>query len=1087
MSGCPPPSELEAFAAGERDDPRLRAHIESCAACRSGVEDIRENQRFLSRAGDALRGAMLTAPPPESDDVPGYRLIEEVARGGQGVVFRALQAQTKRPAAVKMLLGGGFVTERARVRFEREIELAASLRHPSIVSVFESGFTAGGRRYVAMEFVDGVPIDEYARERAGGDWGSRAWVERVSRLFVEVADGVGFAQSSGVIHRDLKPSNILVDRSGRPRVLDFGLARGGENSPDDTTVTIGFAGTPAFAPPEQLSGESGRATAMGDVYSLGVTMYVTLTGRFPYPVDGPLAGVIRHVTQSEPVPPSRHVTAIPVDLETIILKSLAKEPARRYPGVQPMGEDIGRWLRGEAIDARRDSALYVLGKLAQRHLVSVMAGVVVLLTVLASIIGLALLVGDLDLARRDAEAALSDSVVQRGRLMGASGDLERAESMLWDEAFRAGMGTGAGMCFKGSAASIRSAWSLVEFYARLPRRSRESIGHPPVSIGSDTSAGVFCVFDRSGSRSRWSNEGQALDRTPSFIRDTEGFGAWASAGDRIIAVVKGGSVVVRDVVDGVDLAGPAPWHGGTVVRLNHDATLLVTIDRETTGLVRLLDAATFSEIARFEDRAYSASFARPRGSEVLLIGTTNPDPGVLIRKPPDWQITDRLSIPAEAVYTSPSGVRSPVLMADGRHLAASYDENIMLYDLSSSAPRLAYTGTLASAVVSLAVDESGTVLAAGGLNGEVAWFSLPGLEPLGWLDHGTQADVVSIIRDPLRVVVVDHRGRVSIYDTEDRPWLKRVPVSSLTIASVAVAPDGTSAWGDAGGKLSIRSPGGELVVIRAHRGEINSVSFSPDGGTVLTGGADGAIHIWQPDGTLTGSITVDAGRIWSAVYSPDGRSIAAGCDGGRVLVWDRVGAPPRVFETGGDRVPTVAFSPDGATLLGATIKAGAVVWDVRDGSVIKKLDEHGVFTRAAAFSPDGRWIVTGGDDRTVRVWNATTGERLRVIEGLPWGPFDLAFHPDGTIVFAVGRGGEVLVLDSEAGVEVATLDVHEKLVFSVAVAPGGTSLLTSGQDPWIGEIDIDRLRRYIRGNEPYWRKTLRPAPAPGGSGRASRE
>lgn len=427
---CPSPRDLERLAqsdaeergarlAGSVPDPDIagiRAHVAECETCAETIREIIENQRFLGHAAGMLAEVIDAPlpprePPTDPGFVRGFELLDEISRGGQGVVYRAVQTATKRPAAVKMLLGGAFATERQRQRFEREIEIAARLRHPNIVSVFESGTASDGSPFVAMEFVEGVSLERFVRERhADARRSDRARIDEAVGLVGMIASGVGHAHTSGVIHRDLKPSNILVDTSGNPRVLDFGLARPLDTSRDVST-THEFVGTPAFASPEQLAGDPASVDARTDVYALGLILYSVLTGTHPYPCDGTLAELARHAISTEPTPPSRHVPRLPMDIETITLKCLSKDRTRRYANASALASDIDDYLHGRPISARRDSTMYVLQRLAMKHRIPAIACVLVAITIVASTVTLAVLAKDLA-DKRDELQKVSDFQAQ---------------------------------------------------------------------------------------------------------------------------------------------------------------------------------------------------------------------------------------------------------------------------------------------------------------------------------------------------------------------------------------------------------------------------------------------------------------------------------------------------------------------------------------------------------------------------------------------------------------------------------------------------------------------------------------------------
>jgi len=220
-------------------------------------------------------------------EIPGYEILEEIHRGGQGIVYRAVQLGTKREVALKVMLEGPLADEVTRRRFEREVELAASLRHPNIVTILDSGVSQG-RYYFAMEYIDGLRLDRYLAQ-------VRPSLRQTLQLFVKICEAVNFAHQRGVIHRDIKPPNILVDWAGEPHVLDFGLAKplqtadARESTVAVVSVSGQLLGTVAYMSPEQTLGGQ-NVDVRSDVYSLGVVFYEALLGQLPYSVEGPLGG-----------------------------------------------------------------------------------------------------------------------------------------------------------------------------------------------------------------------------------------------------------------------------------------------------------------------------------------------------------------------------------------------------------------------------------------------------------------------------------------------------------------------------------------------------------------------------------------------------------------------------------------------------------------------------------------------------------------------------------------------------------------------------------------------------------------------------
>ncbi len=352
-----------------------------------------ESDEWMERVREAETPATLGCVGP-------YELIEEVSRGGQGIVYRARQPGTKREIAVKRLLAGSFATPAMLRRFEREVELAASLNHPNIVTVFGIEIV-DGQPLLAMEWIDGVPISEWA---TGGESGRRS-PKQIASMMHDVCDAVRHAHQHGVIHRDLKPSNILVDQDGVPRVLDFGLARpinteaeGGHT----VTLTEQFVGTPAYASPEHLRSGTSAVDVRSDVYSLGLVLYNALTGTLPYDVTGDLPDVFHRIEHAEPIRPSSVAPHLDREIESIVLKALVKEKERRYQSVDLLVEDLRCYVHGEPVSAHAPSTFYHMRKIVKRHRWPVAFIVALFALVTGSAIWMSVLYGRARLAERQA-------------------------------------------------------------------------------------------------------------------------------------------------------------------------------------------------------------------------------------------------------------------------------------------------------------------------------------------------------------------------------------------------------------------------------------------------------------------------------------------------------------------------------------------------------------------------------------------------------------------------------------------------------------------------------------------------------------
>ncbi|MEM6691470.1 MAG: serine/threonine-protein kinase, partial [Planctomycetota bacterium] len=327
-----------------------------------------------------------------------YQIVRELNRGGQGVVYEAIRKETNEKVAIKFLLSGPFASQDVKLRFRREVELVESLRHPGIVRILDSGL-ASGHQYYVMSFVEGTHLDEYACEHC------QTIDDRV-RLFIRICEAIQHAHSYGVIHRDLKPSNILVDNEGMPHVVDFGLARDTERDSDETlklSMTGQVMGTMSYMSPEQAAGNHSQTEVSSDVYSLGVMLYQVLADDLPYELGNGVAEDIQTIQTASPKSLRGREPHVAGDLETIVRKTLSKEKSRRYLTAGALAEDLERFLDGKPIDAKRDSPLYVLNKVAKRHWITALTAAS-LISLLAMSLVISLILWQRARSARNAEA-----------------------------------------------------------------------------------------------------------------------------------------------------------------------------------------------------------------------------------------------------------------------------------------------------------------------------------------------------------------------------------------------------------------------------------------------------------------------------------------------------------------------------------------------------------------------------------------------------------------------------------------------------------------------------------------------------------
>jgi hypothetical protein len=350
----------------------------ACAWCGTPVAAPTLTHAPAAADAPTLDAGPRPAPDPRRWSIPGYEIHAELGRGGMGVVYRAREVGLDREVALKVLLSGAHAGASERARFRAEAEAAAAVRHPYTVQVFRVG-EHQGLPYLALELVPGGTLADRLK---GGPLPAAEAVALVEKA----ARGVAAAHAAGIAHRDVKPANILLTADGEPKVADFGLVR---REDSELTATGAVMGTPAYMAPEQARGDTKAVGPAADVWALGVILYQALTGRSPFLADTP-ADTIRNVLEVDPIAIRKVRPGVAKDLQSVCLKSLEKDPKRRYASAAELADDLGRHQRGEAVTARRPPVLARVARRAARYRVPAAIAAAVLVAAVGTAVVLSL-------------------------------------------------------------------------------------------------------------------------------------------------------------------------------------------------------------------------------------------------------------------------------------------------------------------------------------------------------------------------------------------------------------------------------------------------------------------------------------------------------------------------------------------------------------------------------------------------------------------------------------------------------------------------------------------------------------------------
>ena len=1023
---------------------------------------------------DATDPALVFPLGVETTALGDYDLLDEIARGGMGVVYRARQRRLGRIVAVKVLAAGEFAGAEARRRFRVEAEAVARLQHPGIVAIHDVG-EGEGLPWLSMDFVAGGNLAALVREQP-------LPARQAADYVRAIAEAVQHAHDHGVLHRDLKPSNILLDPETGPRVTDFGIARCADA--DEHTRTGEVLGSPGYTAPEQAFG--GTADARTDVYGLGALLYHLLTARPPF--QGPtLDSIVLQLREADPLAPRRLNPAVPRDLETICLRCLRKEPAHRYTTAREVAEDLARFQNGESIRARPVSHLEKAWRWCRRR-----PAIAALLALLAVVGTFSIFI--IERARRSESGARdrAESASRQLREMNTrlADSLDAAELDRADDLFRSGESSDA-----------------LALLARLVRRSPE-YRIATARLASALWQGDFAML----LPPPFSTGGQVIGLQ--FLRDehtllactSKGIATWDAAtgrrllefekdGSRISATVLspdertlaawdtdlGKSVRLFDVATGRECAPPIPHTGWLhAVAFSPDSTRLVMVGSDAPAQIR--DARTGQKSGE--------PLAHPPG---LWCAVFSPDGETIVtcagRTVRWWEARSQMLRSESAPLDSEA--RLLRFSPDGRWLLAVCVSGTTRF-LSTTDGQLAGLPMLhADELRAVTFSPDGRrVLTASNDHTARVW-SVPGGEPLTLpMRHRDSVNFACFSADGARIATCSSDHTTRVWDSQTGRPLTQPFRHFEQPRAAAFTPDGDTLY--AGGADSVvvrwdlRALGGPSATLRGERAE-----FSRDGSRVVAAavgpvvwenatfrrlavGSDGAtLARLSPNGRSVALVAGGGLKIRSLAadtadiaispsafiedicFSPDGHRIATGSRDGAVRVWATAdGAPvaPPIPHDG--PVTIVRFSPDGRTLLTATHsprpaardREAAYLWDAVTGRLIGHPMEHLDNLLGAEFSPDGALVVTASDDNTARVWDAHTGAPVSPELRQKRSIVSVAFSPDSTRVATASLDGTARIWSARTGTVLARALPHDDHVNDVQFSPDGRRIATASHD-----------------------------------------
>jgi WD40 repeat protein len=1070
----------------------LRRRLEEGVAC------MRHLRRWWP-AGHAPEGARADGdgqPPACPFQTLGrFQVRRELGRGTFGLVFLAYDPQLCREVALKVPRPEALVAPELRDRFLREARAAAALNHPNLVHVYETG-AVGPVCYIASAYCPGTTLAAWLKER---DPAAVVPVRPAAALLATLAEAVEHAHGRGVVHRDLKPSNVLLEPvpGGAadaldfvPRIADFGLAKVLADGNTSATWSGTLVGTPVYMAPEQAAGKSKEIGPAADVYALGTILYELLAGHPPFHGETVL-DVLEQVCCREPVPPSRLRPGVPRDLETICLKCLQKESARRYPSAQALADDLRRFLAGKPVVAKAVGLVERGWKWARRRPA---------LAVLAGISGIALI--GLLIVSLWYNGRLHDerdrAVEQEGIARQREADARRLEGLAHRHLYAAHLNLAQRAA---DAGRVDRVLDLLE--GQRPRAGEEDLrGFEWYYLWR------FCHGERFAWRARPADDDRAPrswvlapDGQTAATADGPDIKLWDVTTGRELGTLSGHLQKVRDVgftADGRTLVSAAGdgtarlwdvstrrlratfgWHPYGVIHavVSPDGRWLATSG--TDGSVKIWEVAGRRAVALLQTGAKTSAYRllfSPDGRSLVVVTEENRDRAEL------WDVSaGKLRAVLE---DSTDKIERVGFSPDSRSVATGTDAQVKLWDTATGKELTTfrdpdgYVTCLAFApdgrTLATAVGRPFDFLKAGRVT---LWDRATLKESASWEVAEGGAWALAFAPDGNMLAVGENGGAITLWDLPSRQQRAVLRGHTNRVASLAFSPGGTTLASDSlfdgTGRLWDLVPSPQPAILRDHSGPANVVAFAPDGQTWASGGADGTVRLRDPvRGQERANLWGYAGAVRAVAFSPDSKTVAAGRADGTIKLWDLTGKAKATLVGHKQEVQCVKFSPDGRLLVSAAgrIRSGTrgdvKLWDLATGKERASWPADEDIVRSVAFSPDGRLLASASEGR-VKVWDTVTGEE-RFFRRTADVFMAVAFSPDGRRLAAGGwNTNGVWLWDLDGGGEHAVLKGHSGAVLSVAFNPDGRTLASGSRDGTVKLWDIatGQVRFTLRGRQ----------------------